>query len=149
MERWRKADRQSSFPQFAISPFANSLFSRRLSKLLAALDGLLDGANHVERRLGQVIVFAFAQALKAANGVGQFDKNAGRSGEHFGDVERLRQEAFDLPRSRHSELVLLGKLVHAEDGDDVLQRFVALQDLLHAPRYLVVLLADNAGIEHA
>ena len=74
---------------------------------------------------------------------------AGSVGEDFGDVERLRQEALDLPRALHDQLVLLAKLVHAEDGDDVLELLVALQDLLHLPRHVVVLLADHGGRKEA
>src|SRR5262245_23684303 len=113
------------------------------------LDRRLDGADHVEGRLRQVVVLAVAQALEALDRIGEFDEHAGRSCEHFGDVERLRQEALDLARARHRQLVLFGKLVHAQDGDDVLQRLVALQDLLYAPRHLVVLVADDHRGEHA
>src|SRR5262245_54618969 len=65
-------------------------------ELAALLDRLLDGADHVERRLRQMVVLAFAQALEALDRVGEIDEHAGRAGEHLGDVERLRQEALDL-----------------------------------------------------
>ena len=74
---------------------------------------------------------------------------AGDAGEDLGDVEGLRQEALDLARARHDQLVLFGQLVHAENGDDVLQRLVALQHLLDRAGDLVVLLADDAGLEDA
>src|SRR4029079_7073394 len=73
---------------------------------------------------------------------------AGRAGEHFGDEERLRQEALDLPGSGHRDLVLFGKLIHAENGDDVLERLVALQDLLHASRHRVMLFPDDERRQH-
>ena len=111
----------------ALTPSAHAASAQ----FLALLDGLLDGADHVEGRFRQMVVFALAQALEAADGVGEVDEHARRAGEHFGDMERLRQEALDLARARHGQLVLFRKLVHAEDGDDVLQRLVALQDLLH------------------
>ena len=41
------------------------------------------------------------------------------------------------------ELVLFRQLVHAQNGDDVLQRLVALQHLLHLTGDRVVLLADD------
>src|SRR5580693_7037623 len=90
---------------FATSPFA--LLSRFRGELLALLHRLIDRADHVEGGLGQVIVFALDQALEAADGVGQIDEHAGRAGEHFGDMERLRQEALDLAGASDSELVLL------------------------------------------
>ena len=61
-------------------------------------------------------------------------------------LERLGEESLDLPSPGDGELVLLGQLVHAENGDDVLQGLVVLQDLLHASGYPVVLLADDVGI---
>ena len=47
------------------------------------------------------------------------------------------------------DLVLFGELVHAQNRDDVLQRLVALQHLLHLARDRVVLLADDQRREHA
>src|SRR5262249_25256000 len=100
---------------------ASGVISRRLGgELLALLDRLLDRADHVEGRLRQVVVLAFAQALEAADRVGEFDEYAGEAGEHFGDVHGLREESLDLARARHGKLVLFGELVHAENRDDVL-----------------------------
>src|ERR1043166_2662362 len=130
----------------------SSLFacSRRFGgELLALVVRLFDGADHVEGGLGQVVVLAVHQALEALDGVGEVDELAGRAGEHFGDVQRLAQKALDLARARDGELVVFGELVHAEDRDDVLQRLVALQHLLHAPRHRVMLLADDRRRQHA
>ena len=44
----------------------------------------------------------------------------------------------------HGELVFLGKLVDAQNGDDVLQILVALQNPLHPLGHVVVILADDA-----
>src|SRR5205085_8705201 len=70
-------------------------------QLPALLDRLLDGADHVEGGLRQVIVLALAKALEALDGVGKVDQLARRAGEHFGDVERLAQETLDLARAGH------------------------------------------------
>src|ERR1700676_1110780 len=138
---WRIANRHSLF---AIRS------SRRFGReLLALFDRLFDGADHVERRLRQLIVLALAKPAEALDGVGEVDELAGRSGEDFGDMERLRQETLDLARARHRDLVLFGQLVHAENGDDILQRLVTLQHLLNHARGLVMLLADDERGEHA
>src|SRR6185312_6708286 len=89
----------------------HSLFAiRRLGcfsrQLLALLDGFFDGADHVERRFRQMVVLAFAETAEALDGVGEVDEFAGRTGEDFSDVERLRQEALDLAGARHGQLVL-------------------------------------------
>src|SRR6201995_3192016 len=140
-------------------PAARSLFAtpyslfarlRRLSgQPLALLDRLFDGADHVEGGFRQVVILAFAEIAEALDGVAELDELAGRTGEDFGDVERLRQEALDLAGAGHRQLVFFRKLVDAENGDDVLQRLVALQHLLDLTRGVVVLLADDERREHA
>jgi hypothetical protein len=65
-------------------------------------------------------------------GVLEAGVDAGEAREDLGDVEGLAEEALDLPGAGHDELVVFGELVDAEDGDDVLQVLVALQDLLDA-----------------
>src|SRR5271165_668669 len=96
---------------------------------LRLFDRLLDRSDHVEGRLRQVVVLAFDDAFEALDRVRDLDLNAGRAGENGRDVERLRQEALDLAGARDDLLVLLGKLVHAENGDDVLQGLITLQHL--------------------
>src|SRR5712675_2574910 len=118
-------------------------------ELLAFFDRLFDGADHVESLLRKMIVLAFAKPAETLDGVGEVDELARRTGEDFGNMKRLRQEALDLARARHRDLVLFRELVHAENGDDVLQRLVALQDLLNHTRGIVMLLADDERGEHA
>src|SRR5438552_17801234 len=88
---------------FAIRPLG-----RFSSQLLALLDGFFDGADHIEGGFRQVIVLAFADRAEALDGVGEIDELAGRTGEDFSDVERLRQEALDLAGAGHGDLVLFG-----------------------------------------
>ena len=87
--------------------------------------------------------------LEAADRVGQLDVLALEAGELLGHVERLRQEALDLAGARHGQLIFVRQFVDTQNRDDVLQILVALQDLLHALRRVVVLLAENARIENA
>src|SRR5262249_60126398 len=62
-------------------------------------------------------------------------------GEHLRDAERLAEEALNLARTDDGELVLRRQLVHAENGNDVLQIFESLQHPLDTTRHVVVLLA--------
>ena len=96
---------------------------------LRLLDRFLDRADHVEGGLGQVVILASHRPLKPLIVSSSSTELAGRAGEHFGDEEGLRQEALDLAGAGDGELVLFRKLVHAQNGDDVLQRLVALEDL--------------------
>ena len=60
--------------------------------------------------------------------------------------ERLGQEALDLAGPGHRDAVLFGQLVEAEDGDDVLELLVALEDLPWTRRgHGVVALAHDLG----
>ena len=48
----------------------------------------------------------------------------------MGDVEGLGQELLQTTGAGHGQLVLLAQLIHTQNGNDVLQRLVLLQDLL-------------------
>ncbi len=68
-----------------------------------------------------MVVFAGADRLEAAHRVGHRHELAGEPGKHLRHVERLRQEALDLAGAGDDQLVLFRQLVHAQNGDDVLQ----------------------------
>src|SRR5919204_6293617 len=108
---------------------------------------LVDGAFHVEVLLGHVVKLTIQDAAEALHGVGDRDVHSGKAGKHLGHDHGLRQEALDLARARHSELILVAQLVDAEDGNDVLQVLVALQHALDALCDVVVLLAHHARVE--
>src|SRR5438270_12036684 len=95
-----------------------------------------------------MVVLARDHRLERADRVVELDELAGDPGEYLGDVERLRQEALDLAGPGNDQFVLFGKLIHAEDGDDVLQALVALQSRLDGARGFVMLLPDRPGLEH-
>ena len=68
-----------------------------------------------------MIILAFDQPLETLDGIRELHKLARRPCEDFRHVEGLRQEALDLAGAGHGELVLLGQLVHAKNGNDVLE----------------------------
>ncbi len=90
-------------------------------------------------------MLAFHHFLEAADRIGQRNILALDAGELLGDVERLRQEFLNLAGARHGLLVVVGKFVDAQNRDDVLQILVALQDLLHLLRDVVVLFANECA----
>ena len=69
---------------------------------------------------------------KLRNGIVQGRELAGLSGEHFRNVERLRQETFDAACSMHDQFVLFTQFINTQNGDDVLQFAIPLQSGLHA-----------------
>src|SRR5437588_608185 len=107
---------------------------------------LVDVAHHVEGLLRQIVVLALEDLLEAAHRLAPRHVLAFATGESLGNAEGLRQESLHLARPRYRLLVVFRQLLHAEDGDDVLQVLVALHDLLHALGGVVVVLADDGRL---
>src|SRR2546421_2604704 len=99
--------------------------------LLRAFAHVFDCALEEEGLFGQVVAFAVNDLAEAANGVFDLDVSAFEARELRGDEEWLREEALNFARPRDDQFVFFRQLVEAEDGDDVLQLFVALQNPFH------------------
>src|SRR4051794_13883674 len=108
---------------------------------------VLDAAAHEERLLGIFVELALSEPSERVDGLVERDELARDPRELLGHEERLRQEALDPTGPVDQDAVLLGQLVDAQDGDDVLQVLVALEDLLHAAGDVVVVLAQVARVE--
>lgn len=116
--------------------------------LLTLCPGGGEVANHVESTLGQVITLTTENGLERRDGVLQVDKLALDTSEDLGDGEGLRQETLDLTGTLDGELVGLGEFIHTQNGNDVLERLVLLEDLLHAGGGVVMVLSDDTGVQH-
>src|SRR5215210_4150929 len=111
-------------------------------------DDIVNRSGEEEILLVDAVVLAFDDLLEAANRLGDWHVLTVDPGELLRDEERLRQEPLNLARARYREPVVFRQLVDAENGDDVLQILVALQNLLHGPGDVVVLVAEDPGIEN-
>lgn len=49
---------------------------------------------------------------------------------------------IEPPAYTYCQLILFGQLVHTQDGNDILEGLVILENLLNSSRNLVVFLAD-------
>ncbi len=94
-----------------------------------------------------MIELAVEDHLEATNGLFDGDVFAGRAREYFGDRERLGEEALDFTGAVNGLLVLGGKLVEAENRDDILEVLVALEDALQFAGDAVVLFADDGDLK--
>src|ERR1700729_4094901 len=103
----------------------------RLLQGFGLLLHVLDAAAHEERLLGKVVVLALGEGLEGGDRLVQRHGHPGLAGELLGDEHGMGKEPLDPARALDGDLVFLGQLVDAEDGDDVLQFLVALQDPLH------------------
>ena len=74
-------------------------------------------------------------------------EDAGHAGEHLATKNGCDKNRCTLRARLTVTRVLFGQLVHTEDGDDVLQLLVALEDLLHPTGHGVVPVTDDLGSE--
>src|SRR5688500_18457256 len=111
-----------------------------------ALD-VLHTADVEECLLGNVINFSVAHHPERLNGLVEWHSRPWDVGELLGHVGVLAEELLDTTGAVDHDLVFFGKLVDAQDGDDVLQLLIALQNLLDTHCDVVVLLADVERVE--
>ena len=93
-------------------------------------------------------MLALDDLLEAAHRIFNLDVLSGRARKYLSYMEGLGEETLHLSGAIHGELVLFGELVDSQDGDDVLQILVALQQPLDALRNRVVFLAHHARREN-
>src|SRR5262245_58412185 len=131
----------------AISSVRRSATLAARGEVLGLVHRLSDVADHVEGLLRQLVVLAVDDLAEALDRVGELHVTARLPRELLGHGERLRQESLDFPSARDGQLVLVRQLLHAQDGDDVLEVLVALQDQLHVACGPVVLGAEHVRVE--
>jgi len=110
---------------------------------------VFDGADQIEGQFRRIVMLAGEDFLEGADGVFELDVLARKAGELFRYVEGLREELLDAAGAVDGLLVFIGELIDTEDGNDVLKIFVALKDALDLLRGVVMIVADDAGIENA
>src|SRR5688500_5315214 len=92
------------------------------------LDRFFDGSHHVKSLLRKIIMLTVDNLAETSDGVFQFHVLSFQTGKLGRNEERLREEALNLARARNNQLVFVGELVQTENGNDVLEILVALQD---------------------
>src|SRR3954470_10396237 len=123
--------------------FASLISGGTLLQALRLGEHLLDATDVQERLLGYFIQLPADDRLEALDCLGDGNGFAADTREHLGHVERLAEETLHLASTRDRESVLFGELVETEDGDDVLELLVPLQDLLNPSGDGIVALADD------
>lgn len=116
--------------------------------LLTLCPGGRKVANHVESTLGEVVTLSAQNSLEGGNGLLKVDERTLDTSENLGDGERLGQETLDLTSTLDGKLVGLGKLVHTQNGNDILEGLVLLEDLLDTGGGVVVVLTNDTGVQH-
>src|SRR3990172_12213631 len=94
-------------------------------------------------------MFAVQDFAEAAHRVSQGHIATLNTSELFGNEERLGEEALYFTGACHDELVIFAQLIDAQDSDNVLQVFIALQYTLHFAGSAVMLFAHHVRIQNA
>jgi len=63
-------------------------------------------------------------------------------------MERLGEETLNLSGTSDGHLILFGEIIHTQNGNNILQRSVVLEELLDATSGVVVNLTDDGGVQH-
>jgi len=110
---------------------------------------LIDITDHVEGDLWDGIELTVQDLSETSNGVLQSHISAWGTGEGLGDGEWLREESLDLSGSGDGELLFGGELSHTENGNDILEGLVVLEDLLDISSDVVVGGTDDVGVHNS
>ncbi len=108
---------------------------------------VVDTADAGERLLRDVVIHAVADAGECFDGLVRRNVGARTAGELLGDVEVLTKELLDLTGTVHSGLIFFAELIDTDQGDDVLQLLVTLQNRLDAVCTVVVRLTHVTRIK--
>ena len=86
--------------------------------------------------------------LEATDGFLQRNVTSWGASKLFSYEEWLRQESLNLSGTGNNNLVFVRKFFHTQNGDDILQFLIALQNSLNAAGYFIVFLAEDVRVKN-
>ena len=90
-----------------------------------------------------MVILAVDDFVESFDGVFNVNQHTLQTRKLLGHEERLRQETLHPAGAAYHQFVVFRKLFQTQDGNDILQFLVALQNLLHALSRAVVLVTKN------
>lgn len=118
-----------------------------LTLLICLFDNILDRTAVEESALGQIIMLAVDDLGETADCFRYGDVYALEAVEILGNMEGLGEEILYLPCTLYKQLILVRKLIHTHDCDNIHQLIIPLQNALYASCNAVMLFADYLGAE--
>jgi hypothetical protein len=115
----------------------------------STFEGFLEVTHHVERGFGIVITSSLKELAESFDGLTEFTELSGVGGEDLRHEERLGEELLHLTCSSDGQLIFFGKIVHTENGDNILERLVVLEEFLDTTGSLVMDISEDEGIQHS
>mmetsp|Transcript_24747 Transcript_24747/g.41849 ORF Transcript_24747/g.41849 Transcript_24747/m.41849 type:complete len:502 (-) Transcript_24747:56-1561(-) len=117
--------------------------------LSGSLLDILNTSVHVESTLGQRVQRSGKDFLETLDGILKLNELTSTASKHLSDVEGLRHKSLGLSGSGHSQLIIFGKLIHTQNGNDILKTLVILKKLLGSTGSLVMSNTNNSGVKHS
>ena len=114
-------------------------------QLLTLFDGVVDVTNQVERCFGILIYFTIHDHIKATDRLVDGHQYTFQASELLSHMEGLGQEALYLTGTCYGHLVFVAQLIQTQDGDDILQFLITLQDQLNPVGRVVVGIPYDEG----
>ena len=87
--------------------------------------------------------------LEGSDGLLEVNESTRDTREDFRHEERLRKELLDLSSSCDDELIFFGEIINTKNGNDILEGFIILEDLLDTSCNIVMLLTNGDGVKHS
>ena len=78
-----------------------------------------------------MVKLTLGDGVEGLDGLLERHRGAFHTGELLRHVGVLREELLDSTGAGHRDLVLFGELINTEDGNDLLEFLVLLENLLH------------------
>src|SRR6516164_7168123 len=128
---------------FLASGVTISSFSLAIRLSVLSFFNFVDAALHVEILLGDIVMFALKNFLKAANRFSKLDVLAGFARKYFCYGKWLTQESLQLASTINGQLIFGTQLVHTQDGYNILKILIPLKHALNTSRDIIMLLPNN------
>jgi hypothetical protein len=112
-------------------------------QFLAFFDGVVDAPYQVKGCFGIFVHFAVHDHVETTDRFVDGNQHAFETGELFSHVEGLGQETLYLTGAGNGHFIFVAQFVQTEDGDDILQFLIALEDQLYIVGAIVVRVADD------
>lgn len=110
-------------------------------------DYLINIAFVEEVFLWDVVEFTCDDHLESFHCIFTFDVDTWSPGELLSDKEWLREKSLDFTSTSNSDFIIFSELIHTEDGDDILEFFVSLEDFLDLTSDGIVIFTDDTRRE--
>src|SRR5690606_15795353 len=104
---------------------------------------VFNGSYQVEGRLRKMVQLTVHDHIEAFDGIFDVHQYSFKTGKLLCYVERLGKESLNPSGPTYDQFILLRKLFHTQNGNDILKFFVSLKDFLNVRSTVIMFIAQN------